>query len=223
MSNARALVASPRVPFSVLLTMTAVLVAGTTAAVKISPVLFLTTFVVLAMIARGAHLARIARSAAVELDDLPASLQSVVARTIEELPDAEPRRLLLNVLAQARPLFASRTATLDARQEDLTRENVRALVEACCVTALELSRLDVASAANDSAGSEMVRQAATARALLAGRLSHAATALASLYVAGIERGSQASDRVVELVDEINADASARRAATSEMESLLRAR
>jgi hypothetical protein len=55
---------------------------------------------------------------------------------------------------------------------------------------------------------------------LAGRLSHAASALSSLYVAGVEHGSPASDRVAELVGEINADASARRAAATEMGALL---
>jgi hypothetical protein len=51
-------------------------------------------------------------------------------------------------------------------------------------------------------------------------LSSAATALASLYVAGVMHGSPASDRVAQLAEEINADASARRAAANEISALL---
>jgi hypothetical protein len=98
------------------------------------------------------------------------------------------------------------------------------LVEACCTTALELARVDLASTAGDpSELAEEGKRVKDARVLLAGRLSHAASALASLYVAGVQHGSPASDRVSELVDEINADAYARRAAASELGVLLRQR
>src|SRR5204863_7323831 len=112
-------------------------------------------------------------------------------------------------------------ATNDETQEMWVRETVRSLVVACYTTALDLARVDHSLAVRDSAASpDDSKRIAAVRDLLAGRLSHAATALSSLYVAGVEHGSAASDRVAELVDEINADANARRAAASEMGTLL---
>jgi hypothetical protein len=137
------------------------------------------------------------------------------------LPESDARRLLSNALAQARPLLAPHEGALDDRQENATRDNVLSLIDACCHTALELARLDAASGARDaSAASDAKNQTAAARELLAGRLSSAATALASLYAAGVMHGSPASDRVAQLAEEINADASARRAAAAEISDLL---
>ena len=52
------------------------------------------------------------------------------------------------------------------------------------------------------------------------RLTNAASALAELYTANVERGTPSTDRVAELTAEISADASARAAATTEMAKLL---
>jgi len=210
-----------RISGSVALTMAAVMIVGMLAAVMVSPLLLLTTFIVTWMIARAARGAAKSTATSLEFPELPSSLRETVDRTIGQLPDGDARRLLFNALVQARPLLAPHAAALDERQENATRENVRSLVDACCTTALELARLDIAAAARDTgAQSDDANHVTAARALLAGRLSHAATALSSLYVAGVEHGSPASDRVAELVDEINADASARRAAATEMGALL---
>ena len=210
-----------RIPGTAALTMAAVMIVGTFAAVRVSPLLFPTTFIVALMIARAARAAPRFRAPSLDFPELPSSLRATIDQTIVQLPEGDARRLLFNALIQARPLLAPHTATLDEKQESATRENVRSLVEACCSTALDLARVDLALAARDPvAPSDDSKRIAAVRDQLAARLSHAATALSSLYVAGVENGSSASDRVAELVDEINADANARRAAASEMGALL---
>jgi hypothetical protein len=204
------------------MTMAAVMIVGTFAAVTVSPLLFFTTLIVTLMIARAASPTRRSKAPSLDFPELPSSLRVTIDQTIAQLPDGDARRLLFNALVQARPLLAPHAAALDEKQESATRENVQSLVEACCSTALDLARVDLALAARDSvASSDDSKRIAAVRDQLAGRLSHAATALSSLYVAGVQNGSPASDRVAELVDEINADANARRAAASEMGALLR--
>jgi hypothetical protein len=213
--------AGVRISGSGALTMAAVMIVGTFAAITVSPLLFVTTLIVAWMIARAARRGATSNATSLEFPELPFSLRETVDRTIDQLPDGDARRLLFNALVQARPLLAPHAAALDEQQETATRENVRSLVEACCTTALELGRFDLAAAARDSvAASDSASHVASARELLTGRLSNAAAALSSLYVAGVEHGSPASDRVAELVDEINADANARRAAATEMGALL---
>jgi hypothetical protein len=201
--------------------MAAVMLVGTFAAMTVSPLFWLATLIVAVMIARAARGATQSSATSLEFREFSPALRETVDRAIAQLPDGDARRLLFDALVQARPLLAPHAAALDERRESETRENVCSLVEACCTTALELARLDLASAARDPAAAPRdANHIASARGLLAGRLSHAATALGSLYVAGLEHGSPASDRVAELVDEINADANARRAAASEMGALL---
>jgi hypothetical protein len=213
--------AGTKTPGSVVITLAAVAFIGTYAGFTVSPLLIATTLIVVFLIARAARGATMRSAASPQFPELPASVRSTVERTIEQLPEGEARRLLFNAVVQARPLLAPHAAALDEQQERATRDNVCSLVEACCTTALEMARLDLASPAGDQAsGTDEAKHVAAARSLLAGRLSHAATALSSLYVAGVEHGSPASDRVAELVGEINADASARRAAATEMGELL---
>jgi hypothetical protein len=199
----------------------AVVLVGMFAAVEVSPLLAASTLIVTVLLGREARRTAMASSASLEFSDLPPSLRATVERTREQLPEGDARRLLSNALVQARPLLAPHAAVLDERQESATRDNILSLVDACCTTALELARLDAASAPRDpGASSEVANHIAAARELLVGRLSHAATAMSSLYVAGVGHGSPASDRVAQLADEINADARARRAAASEINALL---
>jgi hypothetical protein len=201
--------------------MAAVMIAGMLAAVEVSPVLAVPTLIVTWLLGREARRPEIPHSQMSEIPEFPTSLLATVEQTMAQLPDGDGRRLLSNALVQARPLLAPHEGALDDRQESATRDNVLSLVDACCHTALELARLDAASGARDpSAGSGATNQTAAARELLVGRLSSAATALASLYVAGVMHGSPASDRVAQLAEEINADASARRAAANEISALL---
>ena len=210
-----------RISGSIAFMLVAVMLVGTYAALTVSPLLLATTFIVALMIARAARSTAKPIGSSPEFPELPSSLQATVNRTIAQLPEGDARRLLFNAIVQARPLLAPHATALDEQQESATRDNVCSLVEACCTTALEMARLDLASSAGDQAsGSDEAKHLAAARELLAGRLSHAASALSSLYVAGVEHGSPASDRVAELAGEINADASARRAAATEMGALL---
>jgi hypothetical protein len=200
----------------------AVLLVGMFAAVEVSPLLALPTVIVTWLLGREAHRMAMTTSASVAFSEFPPSLRATVDRTLGQLPDGDAHRLLSNALVQARPLLAPHAAALDERQESATRDNVCSLVDACCTTALELARLDVASSVRDrGSNSEDANRITAARELLVGRLSRAATALSSLYVAGVEHGSPASDLVAQLADEINADARARRAAASEMSDLLK--
>ena len=209
------------IPPNVALMIAAVLIVGMLAAVEVSPVMALPTLIVTWLLGREAHRMAMATSASPEFAELPPALRATVNRTLEELPDGDARRLLSNALVQARPLLAPHAAALDERQESATRDNVCSLADACCTTALELARLDVASSLRDrGTTSDDANRIAAARELLVGRLSRAATALSSLYIAGVEHGSPASDLVAQLADEINADACARRAAASEMSALL---
>ena len=199
----------------------AVLVVGLVATVEVSPLVAIPTLLVTWLLGREARRTESAQSAPAEVSEFPAALRATVDRTMTQLPDGDARRLLSNSLAQARPLLAPHEGTLDDRQETATRDNVLSLVDACCYTALELARLDAASGARDPAASpNAAKQTAAARALLVERLSSAATALTSLYVAGVMHGSAASDRVAQLAEEINADASARSAAANEIHALL---
>jgi len=223
MSTSGEITISPgvRVSGHAVLLIGSVILVGMIAAVEVSALIAAPTIVMAWLLAREARRESMAQSPSLEFPEFPPELCATVDRTMEQLPDGYARRLLSTSLAQARPLLAPHQGALDERQESATRNNVLSLVDACCVTALELARLDAASAARDPcAGPDTTSQAASARELLAGRLSRAATALASLYAAGVMRGSPASDRVAELADEINADASARRAAASEISALL---
>ncbi|HLB10932.1 MAG TPA: hypothetical protein VK617_15435 [Gemmatimonadaceae bacterium] len=206
---------------NVALMIAAVMLVGIFAAVEVSPLLALPTLIVTLLLGREARRAAMAGSASLESSELPPALRATVDRTLEQLPDGDARRLLSDALVQARPVLAPHAPALDERQERATRDNICSLVDACCTTALELTRLDVASSVRDrGSSSEDANRIAAARELLVGRLSRAATALSSLYVAGVEHGSPASDLVAQLADEINADARARRAAASEMSALL---
>lgn len=200
-------------------TMAAVIITGILATAKVSPWFAASTLIVMAMLALEARRAMSSDSVPPEYAEFSPALRATVDRALAQLPDGDARRLLTNALVQARPLLAPHAAALDERQESATRENVSALVEACCTTALELQRLDTASSAGGAGNIDASRLAA-AREVRVGRLTQAATALSSLYIAGVAHGSPASDAVAHLADEINADARARSAAASEINALL---
>jgi hypothetical protein len=199
----------------------AVMIAGMLAAMEVSPLLAFPTLLVTWLLGREALRSAIAQPSTVAFPEFPASLRETVDHSMAALPDGEALRLLSKSLAQARSLLAPHEGALDDRQETATRENILSLINACCYTALELARLDAASGArNPSPDPDATNQTAAARELLVGRLSSAAAALTSLYVAGVMHGSPASDAVAQLAEEINADARARTAAATEISALL---
>ncbi|HEY2163625.1 MAG TPA: hypothetical protein VGH04_06535 [Gemmatimonadaceae bacterium] len=202
----------------------AVIIAGMAATVTVSPVFFVTTVLMLAILTRAARAEVAASAAAVKSDfiDLPEDLRRVVDDALASIPDGDARRLLLGVIVQARPILASRSTTFDPAAESASRTNVESLVAACCGTAVDLSRLDAASSAKPATARDpsLDTRFAVARDMLVKRMSDATAALTALYAAGLEHGTPASNRVAELANEISADAKARDAAATEIAQLL---
>ncbi|HEY5060464.1 MAG TPA: hypothetical protein VII52_02960 [Gemmatimonadaceae bacterium] len=205
-------------PPNVIVTIAAVAITGSYAAIVVTPALFPCTAAIIALLVRAGATANPRPEASDDFAEFPPAARAAVLGTMRELGEGNARRLLLGVAVQARPIFANRSTLLDQQAESATRDNAASLVEACCSTALELARLDSASAgaAASGADNETATSVAAVRQQMADRLANAAAALTSLYVAGLEHGSEASNRVSELVDDINADASARRAAGAGM-------
>ena len=225
---------SQRIAPSAGLLLVAIVVGGVTAAAFVSPALLIVTPIVAGIILRAAlEDGRIPGSPNVDIRELPAALRERVRSAFTQVPAGDARRLLLDVVNQARLVFGrdeSRfgsnerdVSRFDATEEQRLREHVGGLVDACCTTALDLSRLDEFTAPAPSAGtvrSDLTARAAKARELFRDRLTNAASALAELYTANVERGTPSTDRVAELTAEISADASARAAATQAMSDLL---
>lgn len=210
-------------PPNVVVTIAAVAIAGSYAAIMVTPALFPCTVAMLALLVRAGAISKPRPDASDDFAEFPPAARAAVLGTMRELGEGNARRLLLGVAIQARPIFSNRSTLLDQQAERATRDNAASLVEACCSTALELERLDSASAGAAVAGAtdnQPADSVAAVRQQMADRLTKAAAALTSLYVAGLEHGSEASNRVSELVDEINADASARRAASAGMAEIL---
>jgi hypothetical protein len=149
---------------------------------------------------------------------MPVHVELAVHDAVAQLPSGDARRLLGDVVRQARPLFASLGSHFDAASDEEVRKQTAELVVAACDTALELSRLDgllVGETRDD------LRARLTAmRADYASRLANAATALGSMYASGVERGTTAANVVAELATELSADAAARTKARTEMDQLL---
>jgi hypothetical protein len=207
----------------VTITILAPLVAGVCAGIVVSPIFFPVTILVVAILTRGAQTA-IAGQSQTKSDflDLPDGLRRVVDDTFAALAEGDARRQLLGVVVQARPILAARSTTFDAATESTSRTNVESLVSACCGTALDLSRLDAVSASKTGASRDPALDArlASARDMLAKRMTDATSALAALYASGLEHGTPASNRVAELATEITDDAKARGAAATELDQLL---
>jgi hypothetical protein len=204
----------------------AVVVTGCTAALVAMPVLWIVTPMVALTILAGARAATGAAESAVVEVTLPPALQHAIDRALLELADdGTARRLLLDVVRHARPLFDTRDSAFDSVHDEVTRANASELVAECCEVALHLSQVDELRAAHIGAAQDASERQATratfeaTHTMLVQHLSNAADALAALYVSGVEHGTPASERVAELVSEIKLDASARSAAAEEMKRL----
>ena len=163
-----------------------------------------------------------------ETSQLPIRVELAIHDAMAQLQSGEARRLLGDVVRQARPLFGMTSSNFDAAKDEEVRTEAADLVLACCDTALELGRIDtmLESGTRAKGGDLRTRDAAlfdrcsAARTLFSTRLTDAASALGALYASGIERGTPASDRIAELVTDLNADAIARTAAKRELDQLL---
>src|SRR5262249_14907024 len=147
---------------------------------------------------------------------------------VASLPAGDARRLLGDVVRQARPLFGMASSHFDAAKNAEAHAQAADLVLAACETALELSQLDTLlaadsrtkSVAGETREAELRERLTAARALFASRLTEAANALATMYASDVEHGTPASDAVAELAVELSADAVARTKARAEMDELL---
>ncbi len=215
------------------ITIMAVLMTGAAAGAIVSPIVFATTLLLAGLMVRSVMQSQQnPRVATIDVSNLPPTLQATVASALNDLPDGAARGQLLGLLAEAHPLYAMQSTTFDEREERGTRRHVDELIDACCASALELHTIDAAVAAAPARPTRAAGTASTpsgevdarlvsARALVVRRLSDARTALRTLYAAGVEQGTSASERVASLAAEIKADASARRAAIADVNALLR--
>ena len=218
----------PRVAPPAILLVYAMLATGIVAAYRVAPILWLLTPVASWIVLRAAVLdarRRVTAAPAVDIPELPPLLRDRVSITFTQLPDGDARRLLLSVVNQARLLFGRGESRFDETAEGELRDHVASLVEACCTTATDLARLDQfigggATSTSPTAPGDLPTRALKARDLYRDRLTSAASALAEMYTANIEKGTPSTDRVAELTAEIREDAAARSAAVGEMKQLL---
>lgn len=223
-----------RIGTGALVTIMAIVLAGAAAGTIVSPVFYVTTFLLAGALLRAQTASKpaLVRETPDAVDILPPALQASVTAALQELPAGEARGQLLRLIADAHPLYASPSTRFDEREERETRNNVDELIDACCASALELSAIDSVVSANPArlprgAGTsstpsgEVNARLASARQLMVKRLSEARTAVRTLYAADVEQGTSASERVVSLAAEIKADASARRGAITDVDGLLR--
>jgi len=204
----------------------AVLIAGMTAGVVVSPVFFVATIVVTILLVNGF---RAQNDPAITASDWAAFSPNVgrrLAASLAALPDGDAHRSLLEIGVRARSVLGSSPSTLDESYEQATREHVERLVEACSDSALELSQLEEALAGDNVTVGGSKFDGATrdrlvaARTLLHTRLANAGETLKQLYAVGLTTSSAASERVAELTSELRQDASARRAALAELSQVL---
>ena len=159
--------------------------------------------------------------------EFPPAIAAAVERAIGRLPAGDARRLLADVVREARPLFVARSSAFDASKDEEARMQAGELIIASCDTALELSQLDDMLEIHTAPDGEdlprdmtLLTKLSSARELFANRLRAASFALSNVYAAGLEHGTPASDRIAELVADLRADAGARTAAKRELNDLL---
>jgi hypothetical protein len=208
----------------------AVLVSGLTAAYLVAPELSVTTAGVAALLLlladRAMRRPRVAPATDEDTSDLPPRLRRTVSGALADLPSGDARRLVADVVRRARPLLAAVANRPDDRH---VQRDVVDLVDACCAIAVELHRVDAFLALPadphlaDARLAESRTRCQETRALLARRLADAVAAIDALHAQLLREGSPASDRVAELASELQAEASARGAATRELYELLEAR
>ena len=194
----------------------AVAMAGSVAAVLANPAFWLSTAALVALLATEQRKGETDVRDDKRLQSLPLHVQRTLRATLAALPPGDAKRLLNSVGRQAAILFDARRPAFD----EGARQNVSELVDVACEVAVELSRVDRAVAAQALAASDATLRIklGASRSLFAGRLEDAASALASMYASGVQHGTPASDRIVELVQEIRADAAATSDAWSEIQT-----
>src|SRR5262249_30806709 len=74
--------------------------------------------------------------------EFPSHIAEAVERAIGGLPAGDARRLLADVVREARPLFAMKSSAFDVSKDNEARAQAGELLVASCDTALELAQLD---------------------------------------------------------------------------------
>jgi hypothetical protein len=225
-------------PAADLLLVTAVIIAGATAAYLAMPALWIVTPLVAGTLFTAAVRAarRSGAGDTIPVTPLPPRLERSVAEAFAILPAGEARDLLADVVRRARALLDTIGGQMDERR--LTRD-IADLVEACCEIAREHARLDAVlpavwepalapaaarGTADDAGGDELRRRGDAGRELLTRRLREAAAVMEDMALEqGVERGEKAAQRVAELTSELAAEAAARRHAAKEIQRLLEGR
>ena len=206
------------------LVLIAIWICGAFAAMRVSPVLWITTAAIAGLVYRGLRRTN-AVAAAVAPDDtaaLPPSTRRMVQATRAKLTSADAKYLLQVVVEGAGPLLAAMT---DAERSSSSRRDVVALVEASCGLSEELDRVDAflaqPRAPGDARGVELRERCARNRTKLADRLTEACTAIETLHAQLLEERSDAADRVAELAAELTEEARVRGEAARELDDLLK--
>lgn len=208
------------------MTVAAVLIAGMTAGFVVSPVFIVATLVVAVFLVNGFQHPDGPAPVTTEWAAFSPNVGRRLAASLTSLSDDAARRSLLEIGVRARSLMGSTANALDDSHEQATREHVEHLVVACCDSAIELSQIEEALAADVTAAATAKFDGPTrdrliaARSLLDTRLMNAADVLKQLYAADLTRTSTASERVAELTSELTEDAAVRRAALAELSDLL---
>jgi hypothetical protein len=159
--------------------------------------------------------------------EFPPHVAEAIERATSRLPAGDARRLLGDVVREARPLFSMKSSAFDASKDNEARMHAGELIVASCDTALKIAQLDDMLEVHTSPDSDattvdmsLLNRLSSARDLSALRLRDAAMALRALYASGVENGTPASDRVAELVADLRTDVGARTAAKRELDDLL---
>jgi hypothetical protein len=211
-------------PPSVSLLIVAVVATGFAAATVAASILWWLTPAMVCTILLGWHRSPASTNPDADPAELPSATRRIVRDTFGRLPPGEAAQLLRAIVQPARSLFEA--ARSNESLSPALLGDCAELVDVSCATAAELGRLEQLLARDASIASSSDRRilrdgVKSGSALLRDRLSHAADALAKLYVQSIERGSISSDRVAELAKDLTAEVSIRRQANTELEALLR--
>ena len=199
----------------------AIVLSGGAAGTVVGSMLWLTTAVVVALLALVSFARRPLMAQAAELlPEFPPALRALAIRTLDALDSSEAVTALDGVMQPARSLLASQESAFDATADRQLQASIVELVTGACALALELSRLDQA-APSPSADATVIEQHHAAKTLVRTRLGRAAMALSSVYAAGVAHGTPASDRVVELAAELGREAELRGAAKAEVDAVVR--
>ena len=203
----------------------AVLVTGAIAAMRIAPIIWATTFAVMAVLVREWSTSTFRATAGRPIEDLtmfPPSTRRMILATREHVTSADAKYLLDVVVQGAAPLLA---AMSDSVRDRASRRDVVALVEASCALGEELDRVDAflgqPRVPADVRADGLRERCSATRNRLTDRLTEACTAIETLHAQLLEEQSDAAERVAELATELTEEARVRHDAAAEIDGLLK--